>query len=232
MARSGGPRRPARPAPGRVAKKPRPARSAAPASAPLERREFRLGIVPGVMPGKWVAAWSEQMPHVRLELRQLAAAEQRDALEQGLVDAVLARLPLERDGLHVIALYEEMPVVVVPADSDLTAADELELSDLAGEVLIVPADDTLAVEAPGTSAPAFDPPGSTADAIATVAAGVGVVIVPMSLARLHARRDVEARPLRDGPGSTVALAWRRDADGDDVQVLAGIVRGRTARSSR
>jgi hypothetical protein len=54
----------------------------------------------------------------------------------------------------------------------------------------------------------------------------------MSLARLHARKDVAARPLRDGPVSTVALAWRRDADDERTQTLAGIVRGRTARSSR
>jgi DNA-binding transcriptional LysR family regulator len=132
----------------------------------------------------------------------------------------------------VIALYEETPVAVVAADSHLTAADELDLSDLAGEVLVVPADDVLGVEAPGALVPSFEPPATTEGAIATVAAGVGVVIVPLSLARLHARKDVETRPVRDAPRSTVALAWLRDADGDDVQTLAGIVRGRTARSSR
>lgn len=184
------------------------------------------------MPGKWAAAWREQLPYVSLHLDQLAVAEQRAALDEGRVDAVLARLPIEPDGLHVIPLYEELPVVVVPADSHLTAADDLERADLAGEVLIVPADDVLAVDVRGTESPAFTAPASTEAAIATVAAGVGIVIVPMSLARLHARKDVESRPLRDGPRSTVALAWSQDADGDDVQALAGIVRGRTARSSR
>jgi hypothetical protein len=77
MARSGG-RRPAR------ATKKRPARpvsAPAPAAPP---RTFRLGLVPGVMPGKWVAAWGEQMPHVRLELRPLAVAEQHAAIERGM----------------------------------------------------------------------------------------------------------------------------------------------------
>jgi DNA-binding transcriptional LysR family regulator len=39
---------------------------------------------------------------------------------------------------------------------------------------------------------------------------VGVVIVPMSLARLHHRKDAAHRPLTDGPHSTVALVWRDD----------------------
>lgn len=172
------------------------------------------------------------MPSVPLELVPLAVAEQHAALRDGHVDAALVRLPLEDEALHLIPLYTEVPVAVVPSDSHLTAADELDLADLEGEVLIVPDDDVLAVEAPGTVAPAFDAPASTEEAIATVAAGVGVVVVPMSLARLHARKDVASRPVRDAPVSPVALAWRRDADTADVQTFVGIVRGRTANSSR
>ncbi|UUT35987.1 hypothetical protein [Microbacterium elymi] len=93
------------------------------------------------------------------------------------------RLPIDRAGRHVIALYDEVPVVVVPAESDLTAADELEAADLAGEVLITPADDVLGFTASGTREPSFAAPETTEDAVATVGAGVGVVIVPMSLAR-------------------------------------------------
>ena len=79
--------------------------------------------------------------------------------------------------------------------------------------------------------PAFAPPETTGDAIATVAAGVGAVIVPMSLARLHQRRDAASVPLRDGPLSQVALAWRTDRTTPLVEAFVGIVRGRTANSS-
>ena len=65
-----------------------------------------------------------------------------------------------------------------------------------------------------------------------VLGGVGIVIVPMSLARLHHRKDVEYRPLRDGPSSTVALAWDADRTTPAVDAFVGIVRGRTANSSR
>lgn len=192
---------------------------------------FRLGAVPGATPGKWIGVWRERLPHVTLELREISVSSQRDALVE--VDAALVRLPLaDADDAHVIELYEELPVVVMAADSALTAADELTLADLSGEVVIVPTDDVLDPRVPDAASPAFTSPVDTAEAIATVAAGVGIVIVPMSLARAHQRRDVEHRVLADGPRSTVALAWLRERTTDDVETFVGIVRGRTARSSR
>ena len=190
-----------------------------------------LGAIPGATPGKWIGLWRERMPHVSLELRQIAVEAQREALDH--VDAALIRLPVEAsDDVHVIPLYEEEPVVVMSTDSDLTAAEILDIADLRGQVVITAADDVLHLSIPDAVTPAFEAPGDTAEAIATVAAGVGVVIVPMSLARAHQRRDVEYRILRDGPRSTVALAWLRDRTTPDVETFVGVVRGRTARSSR
>ncbi|GAA4195733.1 LysR substrate-binding domain-containing protein [Microbacterium oryzae] len=213
---------------------PRRADVQRPAPAPVEDpRTFRLGVIPGATPGRWVDRWHERKPHVHLELVPLAVAEQRSALDEGRVDAAIVRRPLEEDGLHVIAMYDELPVVVVASDSDLTVVDELEASDLAGSVLIVPKDDVLGpLDLAGTIPPVFEAPGTTEDAIATVATGVGVTVVPMSLARLHHRRDVTYRPLVGGPVSAVAFAWLRDRDSDDVQDFVGILRGRTANSSR
>lgn len=223
-------------APGR--NRPKPAPDAP--EEPIRPDRFTLGAIPGATPGKWIATWRERMPDVPLELRHISVATQRDELlaprdadaDEPPLDAALVRLPIEREGLHIIPLYDEVPVVVVGKDSHLTAADDLELADLADEVVIVPRDDVLAIEVPGAVAPSFDAPDDTEQAIATVAAGVGIVIVPMSLARLHHRRDVEHRPLRDGPSSTVALAWPADTPSPLVETFVGIVRGRTANSSR
>lgn len=231
--RSGGPRRTG------GGKPPSPARARAktpkrdrPEPPPREEpRDFVLGAVPGATPGKWIGLWRERMPHVTLVLREIDVADQRTVFDD--VDAALVRLPIDApDGLHLIPLYDEQPVVVMSADADLTAGDEVELADLAGEVVIVPADDVLGINVPDAVSPAFAAPADTAEAIATVAAGVGVVIVPMSLARANRRRDVEYRVLRDGPVSRVALAWLRDRTTPDVEAFVGIVRGRTARSSR
>lgn len=235
--RGGPPRRGACPTPRTGGKKPAPARKPKPAPAPappplLSPGPFRLGAFPGATPGKWIDIWKQRMPRVALELVPLDVSGQRDALLGGDVDAALVRLPIERSGLHTIPLYDDAAVVVCAAQSHLTAADELTPADLAGEVQIIPADDVTGIRIDGTAEPRFAPPETTADAVATVAAGVGIVIVPMSLARLHHRKDVTFRPLLGVPASAVALAWREDDATDLVDVFVGIVRGRTANSSR
>jgi len=216
--------------------KRRPAPNAKPQPAPTSIEPpagpFRLGVMPGATPGKWIDVWQQRMPRTTLELVQLDAGDEAAALRAGRVDAAIARLPLDGDGLHVIPLYRELPVVVCPTDSHLTAADELTAADLAGEIRIVPRDDVLGVDLPGTVSPVFEAPETTADAVATVAAGVGILVVPMSLARLHHRKDLTHRVLTDGPESPVGLAWPRDDPSPLVDVFVGIVRGRTANSSR
>lgn len=202
----------------------------APAPEPEAPRTFRLGAIPGATPGKWIDAWKQRMPHVPLELVTVEVAAQRSALDD--LDAALVRLPLVDDTLHIIPLYDEVPVVVASVESHLLAADTLTLADLAGEVVIPLSDDAYpGLDVPGTVAPRFGAM-STAEAVATAAAGTGIAIVPMSLARLHQRKDAEHRALADGPASTVALAWLRERTTPDVDMFVGIVRGRTANSSR
>ncbi|WP_322410965.1 LysR substrate-binding domain-containing protein [Microbacterium invictum] len=202
----------------------------------MAARPFLLGAVAGATPGKWIGIWKERMPRVPLELVPIAAAEQRDRLTRGDVHAALVRGSVDRDGLHLIPLYDEVPVVVMSTDSHLSVADELTVDDLLGEMVYTPTDDVLDVPVPGALTPSFEGTLDTAEAIATAASGAGVVIVPMSLARLHHRRDATFRPLVDGPQSPIGLAWPQEAPDDEVaahiQTFIGIVRGRSARSSR
>lgn len=203
-----------------------------PAAAPMIEGPFVLGAIPGATPGKWIDGWHERLPDVALELKPISVADQRREVLEGGLDAALVRLPFDTEGLHVIALYDEVPVVVAAAESHLMAADELSVGDLVGEVVIVAQDDVLGLDVPGTVAASFAPPHDTEEAISIAASGIGFVIVPMSLARLHRRKDADYRPLRDGPVSTVALAWPADRTTPAVDAFVGIVRGRTANSSR
>ena len=75
---------------------------------------------------------------------------------------------------------------------------------------------------------AGDPVPTTPDAIDLVAAGVGVLVLPQSLGRLHQRRGLTARVVRDAPGSAVGLAWVTDRYDEFTEEFIGIVRGRTA----
>ncbi|WP_232327434.1 LysR family substrate-binding domain-containing protein [Herbidospora yilanensis] len=194
-------------------------------------RAFRLAYVPGVTPAKWVNVWTERMPAVPITLLAVPAAEVVALLRDGGADAGFVRLPVDRDGLSVIPLYMETTVVVVPKDHTVAAADEVDVADLTDEDVFHPLDDTIEWTArPGL--PAFTRPATTGEAVELVAAGSGLLLVPQSLARLHHRRDLTYRPVRDASQSQVALAWPTDATTDLVEDFIGVVRGRTVNSSR
>ncbi|MEZ0094438.1 LysR substrate-binding domain-containing protein [Streptacidiphilus sp. EB129] len=192
---------------------------------------FRLAYVPGVTPAKWVRVWKERLPDVPLALIGVAAADGGQLLLDGGADAGLVRLPVDRTRLSAIPLYTETTVVVIPTDHPATAATEVAAAELSDLIVLHPLDDTLAWETrPGL--PAIERPATTADAIELVAAGVGVLVVPQSLARLHHRKDLTYRPVPDAPQSQVALSWPEDRTTDLVEEFIGIVRGRTANSTR
>ncbi|MFG3249778.1 LysR substrate-binding domain-containing protein [Streptomyces sp. NPDC048187] len=192
---------------------------------------FRLAYVPGVTPDKWVRIWNERLPDVPLALTQVPAADAGGVLLDGDADAGLVRLPVDRTVLSAIPLYTETTVVLVPRDHLVTAAEEVSVEDLADEIVLHPLDDVLDWQRlPGR--PALERPAGTADAVELVAAGIGVLLVPLSLARLHHRKDLTYRTVTDAPESSVALSWREDAHTDRVEDFIGIVRGRTVNSTR
>lgn len=172
---------------------------------------FVVAFVPGVTPGKWARIWSERLPRETLDLRPLAPSEALNALRDGTADMALLRDTAADDELHAIPLYRERPVVVAPKDHPVAAFEELTLAELDGELIL---------------------DGQDLDTVELVAAGVGLAVMPQSLARAHSRRDVIARPLTDHPDTGISLVWLRSNDRPQVQTFIGIVRGRTANSSR
>ena len=188
---------------------------------------FRVGFVTGATPDKWARTWRQRRSEP-LELVPVTEEEQEPGLRDGSLDMCLVRLPVDRDGLHCIPLYDELPVVVVGTDHLVTVAEEVALADLEDEQLVLPHPSGWT-----PSAPQLDwPPMSVRDAVEVVASGTGVAIVPMSLARLHHRKDTTYRTVTDLPPTTVGLAWLVDNEDPRIQAFIGIVRGRTERSSR
>ncbi|AEF36784.1 LysR family transcriptional regulator [Mycolicibacter sinensis] len=161
----------------------------------------------------------------------MAAADAVAAVRAGAVDVALLRPPTDTSGLAVIPLYDETTVAVVPTDHVLCAADEITAADLRGEPILLPLDDVVAwAEAPG--APLDHRPETTKDAIELVAAGLGVLIVPQSLARLYHRKDLTYRPITDAPTCPVALGLPEGRQPQLTEEFVGIVRGRKPGSSR
>lgn len=190
-----------------------------------------MAFVPGVTPDKWARVWRERHPRIRLELLPVEESQQRAVLDEGAADLVLARLPVDLQRptpLHRVVLYEELPVVVAAVDHFVAAAEEVTTADLVDEQLVLP-------ERSGwrPAATQLDfPPMSVKEAVEVAAAGTGVVVLPMALARLHHRKDVVHRPVADLPATQVALLWRVEDDGPVHQDFVGITRGRRASSGR
>jgi DNA-binding transcriptional LysR family regulator len=183
------------------------------------------------MPAKWARTWAHRHPGVPLQLHAVAAADAADALRAGTIDVALLRPLVDASGVAVIALYEETTVVVVPTDHPLSAVDEITVADLDGEPLLIPLDDVVSwVAAPGVQIK--HRPETTKDATELVATGIGVLIVPQSLARLHHRKDLTYRPITDAPTCPVALAVPEGQQPTLVDEFIGIVRGRKPGSSR
>ena len=189
---------------------------------------FDVGFVTGATPDKWARVWRERYARDPLELVPVTEADQEVGIREGRLDMALVRLPIDRDGLHCIPLYDELPVAVMGVEHLLTLAEEVTLADLADEQLVLPHRSGWTPQAEQLAWPAM----SVADAVEVVASGTGVVIVPMSIARLHHRKDVTYRVVTDLEPTKVGLAWRIDNEDEWVQRFIGIVRGRTERSSR
>ncbi|WP_258806384.1 LysR substrate-binding domain-containing protein [Pseudarthrobacter sp. NS4] len=201
-----------------------PSDNTSPPDAPAEHdvpaeqavpQTLRIAYVPGVTPGKWIRRWEERMPDIPLEAFMHDGGAGVEAVRGGSADMAFVRLPIERDGLSVIPLYGEQPVVVAPKGHEISVFEEVALADLEQEAFL----DVSALGGPEA-------------ALAVVAAGAGLVILPMSVARHFNVKDTVARRLTGAPGTEIALVWPADSTNEVLEEFIGIVRGRTAQSSR
>ena len=188
---------------------------------------LRVAFVTGTTPDKWARAWRDQR-RGRLELIPVTEDDQEQALRTGEVDLALVRLPVDTSDLHCVRLYDELPVAVGGRDHLISAADEVTLEDLLDEQLVRPHSSGWRPTADQLTWP----PMTEQEAIETVAAGTGIVLVPMSVARLHRRKDVVHRVVTDLAPTTIALVWLRERDDETTQAFVGVVKGRTANTSR
>lgn len=183
---------------------------------PLVPATLTVAFIPGVTIRKWTRIWDERHPDTTLTILPIEETDAAGLIRGHDADLAFIRLPLEREGLSVIRLYGEVAVVVVPRDHEFAglesvSSDRVELL----EKLV-----------------RYPTPGPVKDAVALVAAGVGALTLPHSLARLNARKDVAAIPIDGAAETDIALVWLAENTTPAIEEFVGIVRGRTAASSR
>lgn len=206
-----------------------------------DKPPMRLGFARGIAPSKWERRWQEAVGRP-LELHPVEVAFGRTP--GAAVDVMLERAApgAHPEGIegsapsrHALRLYTEAIALVVPVDHELAQSEGLDPAELALVRLLDHPDH--APEWPAAE-PWADPAWRPADAYAAldlVATGAGAILLPRPLARHLARkREHAVITLTGAPlaGTTVWASWERDRDAPDVQQLIGILRGRTARSSR
>jgi len=175
-----------------------------------------IEIVPGI-----VTAVRNKLPNVSLDLRNMRSSLQVQGLLNGTVDIGFVRLPLVHDDLSLQVAHREPFVIVLPKDHALAKRPRLRLADLKREPFVAYGRHW----APGffdsivrlCSDAGFTPnivqeTGEMYTAIALVAAGVGVAILPRSIV-LAQRANIAVKPLPATVGlSEIAIATRKDHD--------------------
>lgn len=208
-------------------------------------RPLTIAYVEGVTPGKWLRRWESRMPSVPLRSFQTSAADQLTPMRAGRADMSFIRLPADTAGLHSIPLYEEAAVVVMSRDDELTILDDVPAAELDGRTVL--ADD-------GQGFKALIELVATGVGVATVPMSIArlysrkdVVFRPMAgedgtFIALTWPKAGESAPVRTDDAATSAPA-ETDLPGpgypdpgypdpDIIEEFIGIVRGRTANSSR
>ena len=198
---------------------------------------LRMGAVGSatfeVLP-RLLRTYRARFPDVQLLVREMSTPGQIDAVRQGEIDVGIVRLPYDTGELATQMILEEGLGVVMPEAHPLTARDEVPLSALADEPMVL-----FPASAQPTWARSFIPrlcrdagfeprivqeAVDSATAISFVAAEVGVALIPESMRQI-VRPGVAYRPVAP-PVPTLALVaiHRRDEASATVAALLSVLR--------
>lgn len=216
-----------------------------PDSPPQQLPPIHMGFVRGVAPSKWADRWNRSVREQPLEIVPVGLNKVREA--RANLDLLLERVgpggtPPESDASnrtrHAMRLYEETVSLVLPSDHELSELNEISLEELT----LIPLIDHPDHFAEWPPAQAWkDPTWMPQHAKATlqlVATGLGGALMAQPLARhISDKRDHVVIPVTHNgepllPGTEIWATWNIDRDANDIQRLVGVLRGRTARSSR
>ena len=166
-----------------------------------------------------IRAFRERHPGIRLALHELGTAEQLEALRTGRLQVGFLRLFGHRlEGLQSRVIWREPYVLAMPQDHPLSSSERIPLEALAGEPLIMfPRADhpelydrlMAGFRDAGFSPEVVQEARTKHTTVALVAAGIGLALVPASVARLSGLR-VRWRPVDgDLPAVEISMVWKR-----------------------
>jgi DNA-binding transcriptional LysR family regulator len=167
-----------------------------------------VGVAAGLSISPAVRAFTRAHPGVEVDPVHLNWHEQADALRDGRADIGYLRQPFDAEGIHTILVGSERKVVCLPATHALASRRRLTMADLVGESI-------LDAERRRTA--------TMEEKLELIAAGRGIALVPLSVARFYSRPDVVHRAVSDTVPLDIYLAvveGRHDRRVDDFLAVA------------
>ena len=159
---------------------------------------FRAGIV--VTPA--VRALTKERPDVTVEVQRLEWDEQEEVILSGRVDVAYVREPINERGLRLVPLFAERRLAALPAAHPLAGRTSLSTADLAGERHLRYLQRAPVPGVPGPQRPLR----SVEEKLEHVAAGHGIIILPLSATQYYTRTDVVYVAVVDAEPDQVYLA--------------------------
>jgi len=183
----------------------------------------------------------DSYPAIELSLVELNASEQAIALKDQSIHVGFARPPIEGDSLLVGAILNEPYVAALPLTHPLANKLELSLTELAPEPFVsfpeLPLPSyaqsvRLACEDAGFTPRVVQEVREMQTAISLVVAGLGIALLPASVANLH-RTGLSLLPLKEpAPRTELAVVSRRNDPSPVLENFLAIVRAQIRRRER
>ena len=192
------------------------AQAAAATQAAARPSRISIGYTTGLIITPVVRQLRHQHPDADVQTLHLAWNEPRDALLGHRVDAVVTRLPIRTDGLHVTILYDEPRVLLVAADHRLAGKESVTLDDIADEPMPRLPDPAwnaywrIDPRPDGRPAPGGPLIEALEDKLELIAAGQAVAIASTGLRADIIHPDITTVPLHGVDPVHVVLATRAD----------------------
>jgi len=177
------------------------------------RDTFTVGFMPGLIVTAEVRALSSRHPELTVEVIRTNWDDQVEVIHDGRVDVSYVRLPIDTRGLATRPLLHEPRIVILPTDHRLADKQQISITDLADEHLLqdpdaVPEWRDIATELRQSgrrqAVPSYR---SVEEKLEHVAAGHGVIVLPLSTATFYTRPDVTHVDIDDIAPTFVSLAW-------------------------
>jgi DNA-binding transcriptional LysR family regulator len=198
---------------------------------------FTIGFMPGLIVTDAVRAMLDRHPQLTVDVLRTNWYDQTDVIRDGRADVSYVRLPVDQRGLRIQPLLTEPRVAVLPDEHRLAGKAAVSIADLADEHLLqdpdaVPEWRDIAAELRDRdrrAAPVFR---TVEEKLEHVAAGQGIVLLPLSTADFYTRPGVSYSQVTDIPPNQVCLAWDAARRSPLIQDFAAIAADHAPVASR